>query len=82
MFEDMKEALAADSRQHRRRCGFGAWLRTLDETDSRRAEELVFDSDYTARELARYFNTKGAQVNDQVLNRHRKGRCCGQDPVA
>ena len=28
--------------------------------------------------LARYFQSKGATFNDQVLNRHRNRSCCGQ----
>lgn len=79
MFEDFETALAADSKQRRRYCGFGRWIRTLSEDDRRRAEELVADRTHNCRALARYFQSKGAFFNDQVVNRHRNGACCGQE---
>ena len=79
MFEDFEKALAEDGKQRRRYCGFGRWVRTLSEADRARAEELVGSDDYNCRQLARYFQTKGATFNDQVLNRHRNTRCCGQE---
>jgi hypothetical protein len=84
MFEDFEEALAEDGKQRRRYCGFGRWVRTLGPEDRARAEELVDWVDesgvpvYNCRQLARYFASKGATFNDQVLNRHRNSRCCGQ----
>lgn len=78
MFEDVEAALAADSRNRRRYCGFGRWVRTLGDEDRARAEELVSDTRYNCRALARYFQGKGAKFNDQVLNRHRNDNCCGQ----
>ena len=78
MFEDVEAALAADSQRRRRFCGFGRWVRTLSDEDRARAEELVADEQYNCRQLARYFQTKGATFNDQVINRHRNTRCCGQ----
>lgn len=79
MFEDFEEALAEDTRRRRRYCGFGRWIRTLDATDKARAEELVADEGYNCRQLARYFQGKGATFNDQVINRHRNTKCCGQE---
>lgn len=79
MFEDFEAALAADSATRRRYCGFGRWVRTLSEDDRARAEELVADERYNCRQLARYFQSKGAKFNDQVINRHRNTRCCGQE---
>jgi hypothetical protein len=78
MFEDFQTALAADGRQRRRYCGFGQWISTLNPDDKARAEELVGDRAYNCRQLARYFQGKGATFNDQVLNRHRNNACCGQ----
>lgn len=78
MFEDYEQVLTADARTHRRFCAFGRWVRTLDEGDADQAEALVGDERWNCRQLARYFVTKGAALNDQVINRHRNGRCCGQ----
>lgn len=78
MFEDVEEALARDTATRRRFCGFGQWVRTLSDEDRARAEELVDDERYNCRQLARYFSSKGAKFNDQVINRHRNSRCCGR----
>lgn len=79
MFEDFAEALAADGKQRRRWCGFTRWVRSLESVeDQGRANELVADQQYNCRQLARYFQGKGATFNDQVINRHRNGACCGQ----
>lgn len=78
MFEDFETAIAADGRATRRYCAFGQWVRTLEPADQVFAENLVHDGAYNCRQLARYFRSKGAKVNDQVLNRHRNGTCCGQ----
>lgn len=79
MFEDFETALAEDGQKRRRFCGFGRWVRTLSAEDRATAEELVANEDYNCRALARYFSSKGAKFNDQVINRHRNSRCCGQD---
>lgn len=79
MFEDFETALAADGQTRRRYCGFGRWVRTLEQEDRTRAEALVANPDYNCRALARYFQSKGATFNDQVINRHRNTRCCGQE---
>lgn len=78
MFEDFEAVMAEDGKQRRRYCGFGRWIRTLDDEDQTRAEELVNNEAYNCRQLARYFATKGATFNDQVINRHRNRNCCGQ----
>lgn len=78
MLEDARDQLSQDRRQHRRFCAFGQWVRTLPAEDRETAEHLVAGSDYNCRALARYFQSKGAKVNDQVLNRHRNKACCGQ----
>lgn len=79
MLEDFQEALRDSELVHRRRwCGFGTWVRTLEPGDRTIAERLVADRDHNCRALARYFATKGATFNDQVVNRHRNGLCCGQ----
>jgi len=70
--------MATDGRAVRRYCAFGQWVRTLDPVDRVFAERLVVDATYNCRQLARYFRSKGARLNDQVLNRHRNGTCCGQ----
>lgn len=77
MFEDFETALS-EGRKRRRYCKFSLWTQTLDGADSDRAHELLANLDYNCRELARYFNTKGAGVSSQNLNRHRNGACCGQ----
>lgn len=82
MFEDFEEALAQDGVQRRRYCGFGRWARSLEPDHQARAEELVADPQYNCRQLARYFASKGATFNDQVINRHRNKACCGQDRVS
>lgn len=79
MLEDFEAALAADGQKRRRYCGFGRWVRTLEPEDRAKAEELVANDDYNCRALARYFQSKGATFNDQVINRHRNTRCCGQE---
>jgi hypothetical protein len=78
MFEDFEAVLAEDGKHRRRYCGFGTWVRGLDPEDRATAERLVADRDYNCRALARYFQGKGARFNDQVINRHRNGACCGQ----
>lgn len=78
MFEDLDEALARDFKTRRRLCGFGRWVTSLDPEDEATARELVGNRNYNCRALARYFNGKGATFNDQVINRHRNGSCCGQ----
>lgn len=78
MFEDFEAVLAEDGRQRRRYCGFGRWVATLSEEHQAKARELVADPAYNCRQLARYFQTKGGQFNDQVINRHRNQHCCGQ----
>ena len=78
LFEDFEQALAEDGKHRRRYCGFGYWVRGLDPEDRAKAEELVGNRDYNCRALARYFQGKGATFNDQVINRHRNGSCCGQ----
>lgn len=78
MFEDVETALTADSRQRRRNCGFTHWVEGLEPKDRETAEQLVFNRAYNCRALARYFQSKGAIFNDQVVNRHRNGQCCGQ----
>ena len=78
MLEDFEEALAEDRQHSRRYCGFARWVRTLEPGDQIKAFELVGNRRYNCRQLARYFQTKGATFNDQVLNRHRNGSCCGQ----
>lgn len=82
MFEDFHEALREDGRERRRFCGFGRWVRGLSPEDREVAEGLVANRDYNCRQLARYFSSKGATFNDQVVNRHRNGACCGQTPDA
>jgi hypothetical protein len=79
MFEDFDKALAEDGRQRRRYCGFGRWVAGLEAEHRTTAEELVANREYNCRQLARYFQTKGATFNDQVINRHRNGSCCGQE---
>lgn len=76
MFEDVDEVINAEVRKRRRYCGFTAWVKALAPEDRARAEELVFDRAYDCRSLARYFQTKGATMNDQVISRHRNQRCC------
>lgn len=78
MFEDFEAALAEDGKRRRRYCGFGQWAAGLDPEDKATANELVANREYNCRALARYFQTKGARFNDQVINRHRNGQCCGQ----
>lgn len=78
LFDDFTDQLAADAAKRRRYCGFGKWVRTLDAEDREKAELLVTGTDYNCRQLARYFQSKGATFNDQVLTRHRNGTCCGQ----
>lgn len=78
MFEDVETALTVDGRKRRRYCGFTRWARSLPAEHRVRAEELVADRAHNCRELARYFQSKGAAFNDQVVNRHRNGSCCGQ----
>ena len=78
MFEDVETALAADNRKRRRLCGFSRWAEALEPADRETAEQLVTDRKYNCRALARYFQSKGADVNDQVINRHRNHACCGQ----
>lgn len=74
LFEDVNTALRPGRR--RRACGFTMWVGTLSPEERDLAERLVADRTYNCRELAKYFHTKGAGFNDQVLNRHRNGRCC------
>lgn len=78
MFDDLETALELDARKRRRLCKFGRWIATLSEEDGARATNLVLDEDrrYNCRELARYFRSKGADLNDQVLVRHRNRQCC------
>jgi hypothetical protein len=78
MFDDFDEAMAADGRERRRYCGFGRWIATLEPEHAAKARELVDNRDWNCRQLARYFATKGAKFNDQVIFRHRNARCCGQ----
>lgn len=78
MFDDFDSAITEDVASHRRYCGFGRWVRTLDAGDRARAEELLADRSHNCRQLARYFESKGAKLNDQVLTRHRNRACCGQ----
>ena len=79
MFDDVDEVINAEVRKRRRWCGFTRWTDTLSPEDRVRAEELVFGREYDCRSLARYFETKGAKINDQVLSRHRNQRCCQAD---
>lgn len=81
MFEDLEAALGQEAIRRRRLCAFSKWTRTLEDEDRAKAENLVLDEEatYNCRQLARYFQTKGAKLNDQVLVRHRNRRCCGQD---
>lgn len=79
MFDDVDQAMAEDGRERRRYCGFGRWAADLPEEHRQRAHELVADRSYNCRALARYFQGKGATFNDQVINRHRNGACCGQE---
>lgn len=74
LLEDVDTVITRGRR--RRYCGFTQWARTLDDADYEMAVALVDDRAYNCRELARYFQTKGATFNDQVVNRHRNGRCC------
>jgi hypothetical protein len=79
MFEDLDKVLAEDGRQLRRLCAFSRWAEGLSENDRTKAHELVANKKkYNCRQLARYFITKGATLNDQVLSRHRNRQCCGQ----
>ena len=78
MFEDFETVLNSEVATRRRYCGFTRWLQTLTSADQQAARDLVENRDYNCRQLARYFQTKGATFNDQVLNRHRNGSCCGQ----
>lgn len=78
MLEDFETALAEDGKGRRRYCGFGQWVAGLEPGDRETAENLVADRQYNCRALARYFQSKGATFNDQVINRHRNGSCCGQ----
>lgn len=76
MFEDVDEVITAEVRKRRRYCGFSNWASSLAEGDRTKAEELVANRNYDCRALARYFQSKGAKLNDQVLSRHRNQRCC------
>lgn len=78
MFEDAEDALKEDGRKRRRYCGFGRWVASLPEEHQQTARDLVADELHNCRALARYFATKGATINDQVINRHRNRACCGQ----
>lgn len=79
MFEDFADHLSQDGKERRRYCGFGRWAAGLAPEDRQKAEELVDNRDYNCRQLARYFQTKGALFNDQVINRHRNRNCCGRE---
>lgn len=76
MFEDADAVIKASVRGRRRWCGFTLWSQTLSTEDAAKAEELVFNRKYDSRSLARYFQTKGATFNDQVVSRHRNRHCC------
>lgn len=76
MFDDVDDVIKAEARKRRRWCGFTSWINTLSPEARTRAEELVFDRAYDCRSLARYFQSKGATMNDQVVSRHRNLRCC------
>jgi hypothetical protein len=78
MLEDFETAIVEDGVRRRRLCGFSKWVTTLSEADQAKANEIVFNENYDCRALARYFNSKGATFNDQVIYRHRHLRCCGQ----
>lgn len=76
MFEDADAVIKADTKNRRRWCGFTLWTQTLDSEDAVKAEELLFNRDYDSRSLARYFQSKGGNFNDQVVSRHRNQHCC------
>lgn len=76
MFEDVQQEVAAQRARRRRRCKFGTWVQTLKAADRRRAEALLADRAYSAKELATYLASKGLNVDHQVLQRHRSGTCC------
>lgn len=76
MFEDVDEIIHGDVRKRRRRCAFANWIATLTPEDRDKAEQVLNNRAYDCRSLSRYFSTKGIHINDQVLNRHRNGRCC------
>ena len=78
MFDDFATALAEDGKLRRRYCGLTRWIAGLEPEHQARAWELVEDEQYNCRALARYFSSKGATFNDQVINRHRNRSCCGQ----
>ena len=78
MFDDAETALIQDGKTRRRYCGFGRWVATLEPEHQAKARELVADEQWNCRALARYFASKGATFNDQVINRHRNSACCGQ----
>lgn len=76
MFEDVQASVAAQRAKRRRRCKFGAWVQTLPQKAQPKAEEMVADRRYSAKELATYLASKGLDVDHQVLQRHRSGTCC------
>lgn len=80
MFDDVDAFIQQTTSEHRKVCRFTAWVRTLDEDDQGTAERLVQNTTYNCRDLVRYFATKGLNVGDQTLRRHRAGACCGQRP--
>lgn len=84
MLEDFHTALA-EQLPPKRVCAYTKWRSSLQPTDQELADDLVYgrsldenDNPWDCRSLARYFQTKGAKLNDQVLSRHRNGTCCGQ----
>lgn len=76
MFEDAEEVIKAVVMSKRRWCAFTLWSRTLTPEQATKAEALVDNREYDCRSLARYFQSKGGNFNDQVVSRHRNRRCC------
>lgn len=84
MLEDFHTALA-EQLPPKRVCAYTKWRAGLEPGDQRIADELVagitLDEDgnpWDCRTLARYFQSMGVRINDQVLTRHRNGTCCGR----
>lgn len=78
MLEDATQALAATAARRNPTCALTDWIATLSDDDQRIAWSLVKNGDHNNMDLARYFQSKGAKVNNQTVSRHRNKRCCGQ----
>ena len=75
----LEEVRAAQDSRKRGGCGVGRLLLALDDEDAGELKDALADLSIDAPTLASVLQARGhTNITAQMVQRHRKGACCGQ----